>query len=271
MRLAFVIIGSAMMFTVGCRETVMKEGRWSVARLQTVIPESGARRQQLMRAGRGVVAEFVSLPRIYGEEDCVIFVGRSSRAMWTFVCGDNRPMAVVPYTSSDTWFPDRDGLSRWTRITASGGSARLVKATYRVADLARGDLQVTNVLSPISGEVTNPATGEPAWLFALRTADCASFGGLPNVPLHESRPYDSPLIEAVKMGKRCEVEVLVRRGADVNTRSSAGDTALHEAVNQRNSEMVEALLPYADYATKSAARERARSLGQEEILEVFDR
>jgi hypothetical protein len=268
---ATLIVSTVLLLSLACRETVVEEGRWRVERLHAVVLESGARPQRLVRTGRGVVAEFVSSPRFYREQDCVIFLWRNGRPMWSFVCGDKSPTALVAYTGSDGWFTDSEGLSRWTRIALSGGSAIVVKTTYRVADLANGDMRVSNLVSPITGDTTNPATNEPAWVLAFRTSDCETLRALPNIPLHEIRPYDSPLIEAVRMGNRCAVDELIRRGARVNARSSSGDTALVEAVNQRNVELLMLLLPFGDEAAKAAATERARMLDQPEILELLER
>lgn len=264
-----LILSAALLFVVGCGETVIKEGRWRITRFRPLIPESGARPQQLVRTGRGRVAEHIALARIYAAEDCVIFVGRSSRAMWSFVCGDRPPRRLVPYTGLDGWFPDENGLSRWMQIEVTDESTALAKETYRVADLAHGDTRVSKVLSPVRGEMVNPATREPAWMFALRAHDCEALRAMPGVPTHRVAPYDPPILEGVRAGDICAVEVLIRRGADVGAGGSDGDTALMEAVNQRNREMVRLLLPYANDVEKAAARGRAQAMGQPEILELF--
>ncbi len=271
MRKALVPLVIALAFS-GCQETTIHEGRWRVTRLRAVLPDSGARPQELVRTGRGRVARFVSLVRVYPQHDCVIYVGKTDRPMWFAVCGDGQPMPLVPYSSDNDWYSDDGGLSRWLRLETDGKMTRVAIDRYGVADLSRGRTNVTTGFMQVDGSDRNPASREPAWSYAIRSHDCAAVRAMSGIPLGEVPPYDTPLITAVLNGDLCIAKELLKRGADPNQRSSRGETALTEAVNDRNAEMV-ALLISSGATPESIrmARERARQLRQPEIIQLLER
>jgi hypothetical protein len=250
----------------------VNEGRWSVTRLQTVLPDSGARPQELVRKGRGRVARFVSLARVYPDHDCVIFLGKTDRPMWFVVCGDRQPVPLVSYGSDNEWYTDEHGLSRWLTLEIGSEGTRISTQTYAISDLSQGNATLSVRTGPVAGNTQNPATREPAWMFAIRTNNCAALRSLDSIPLNEAAPYDSPLIAAVLHRDLCMARVLIDRGADVNQVSSRGETALSEAVNSGNRDMAELLMstrPSPD--TIRLATERARSLNQVSMIQLLER
>jgi hypothetical protein len=261
----------ALVLLAACREETAREGRWKLVTLVT-LPEAGARQEDLIRIGKGRVAHLVSSVRFY-RNDCVIYISRETSPVWCAVCGDQTPLVLSPYTYDNEWFTADDGLRRWRRVISNDAAALLEEEVFSLEELSAGTINPRITARPIRGDETNSATGEPIWVYTIRTNTCEALPRMPGLSINAVDPhYGYPIIFAIERDDVCAVNALIKRGADLRVRSFEGDNVLTAAVNRRNVGLVRLLLerPEFDRAALNEALQRSRKLGQPEITPLLN-